>query len=146
MGGRIPLRTLTVEIEALKNAYAALNRGDIAAFVSVFDPQVERIEWPGLPQAATYLGLAAVTAHVSKARGTWAEGGCEPTRLVAAPSGDRVIVFVRVRVRLKHETEWREGRTTDVYTFRNGKVVEFRTFADERQALAWAGTEASGAD
>jgi ketosteroid isomerase-like protein len=135
---------LAVETEALREAYAALNRNDIPAFVALFDPQIERVEFAESPQGGTYHGLAAVTAHIAKARGTWAEGSCEPKRFIVA--GDRVIVFVHVRVRLKHETEWREGHTTDVYTFRNGKAIQFRTFADERQALEWAGVKASGAD
>ena len=31
-----------------------------------------------------------------------------------------------MRVRLKHETEWREGGIADVYTFRNGKAIQMR--------------------
>lgn len=135
---------LAGEIEAIREAYAALNRNDIPGFVQVFDPEIERIELVEFPQGGTYHGLAAVTAHVAKARGTWAEGSCEPQRFIAA--GDRVVVFVHVRVRLKTETEWREGRTADVFTFRNGKAIQFRTFADERQALEWAGVNASDAD
>ena len=135
---------LAVETDALRDAYAALNRNDIPGFVQHFDPQIERIEPADFPQGGTYHGLAAVTAHVAKGRGTWAEGGCEPQRFIVA--GERVIVFIHVRVRLKHETEWREGRIADVYTFRNGKAIQFRTFADERQALEWAGVEASDAN
>jgi len=48
-------------------------------------------------------------------------------------------VFLHVRVRLKDHTEWLDGHIADVFTFRNGKAVQFRTFADERQALEWAG-------
>jgi ketosteroid isomerase-like protein len=136
--------SLAAETEALREAYAALNRNDIPAFVALFDPQIERIEFAESPQGGTYHGLAAVTAHISKARATWAEGSCEPTRFIVA--GDRVIVFVHVHVRLKHETEWREGHVGDVYTFRNGKAIQFRTFADEQQALEWAGVKASDAD
>jgi ketosteroid isomerase-like protein len=136
--------SLEAETQALREAYAALNRNDIPAFVQVFDPQIERIEPADFPQGGTYHGLAAVTAHLSKARGTWAEGSCEPQRFIVA--GDRIIVLIDVRVRLKTETEWREGRIADVYTFRNGKAIEFRTFADERQALEWAGAQPSDAD
>jgi hypothetical protein len=135
----------TAETEALRAAYAALNRNDIPGFVQLFDPQIERIEPAEFPQGGTYHGLAAVTAHVAKGRGTWAEGSCEPHRFIVA-GDDRVIVVVDVRVRLKHETAWREGRIADVFTFRNGKAIEFRTFADERQALEWAGVNASDAD
>jgi ketosteroid isomerase-like protein len=132
---------LAAETQAIREAYAALNRGDVPGFVSVLDPQVERVEPAGFPMSGTYRGLAAVTAHLSKARGTWAEGSCEPRRFIVA--GDRLIVLVDVRVRLKHETDWREGRIADVFTFRNGKAIGFRTFGEERQALEWAGVEAS---
>ena len=134
---------LAAETEAIREAYAALNRNDVAGFVAVFDPQVERIEPSDFPGAGTYHGLEAVRAHVAKARGTWAEGGCQPQRFVVA--GDRVVVLVHVRVRVKGEAEWRDGRTGDVFTFRNGKVIQFRTFFDEREALEFAGVKASDA-
>lgn len=140
MGKRTP--PLATETEALKQAYAALNRNDIPGFVRVMDPQIERIEH--FPSGGTYHGIAAVTEHASQARETWAEGSCEPERFVAA--GDKVIVFVHVHVRLKHETEWREGRLADIYTFRNGKAIQMRTFADRQQALEWAGVKASDAN
>jgi ketosteroid isomerase-like protein len=139
---RDPTSTLAGEIDAVHEAYAALNRGDVPSFVRLFDASVERIEEIG--SGATHRGLAAVTQHVAEARATWAEGSCQPQRFcVGGVAGDRVVVFVDVRVRLKNETQWREGRTVDVYTFRNGKVIEFRTFGDERQAVQWAGVQVS---
>jgi ketosteroid isomerase-like protein len=129
--------SLTVETKALREAYTALNRNDIPAFVKVFDPQIEWIEPAEITGGGTYHGLEVVMAHLSQARGSWAEGSCEPERFIVA--GDRIILFVYVRVRLEHETEWREGRIADVYTFRNGKAIQKRTFADRRQALEWAG-------
>ncbi len=90
--------------------------------------------------AGIFHGIEAVKAHVTQGRSTWAEGGCEPQQFIVA--SDKVVVSVHVRVRLKDQTDWLEGRTTDVYTFRNGKVIEFRTFADEQQALDYAGLEA----
>ncbi|CAN5403902.1 nuclear transport factor 2 family protein [soil metagenome] len=128
-----PTPSLAAEIEALREAYAALNRNDVPGFVAIFDPQIERIE--EFAQTRTYHGLAAVTAHVLEGRSTWAEGGCEPERFIV--SGERIIVLVNINVRLKTETEWREGRTGDVFTFRNGKAVEFHSFADGRRANEW---------
>jgi ketosteroid isomerase-like protein len=132
---------LAAETEALRQAYAALNRNDIPGFVQVFDPQVERTH--DFAEDETYHGLAAVTEHTSRARETWAEGSCEPQRFIA--NGDKVIVFAQVRVKLKHEKEWREGLTADVFTFRNGKAVQMRTFVDRRKALQWAGVDAPDA-
>lgn len=140
-GNKTP--SLTAETEMLRQAYAALNRNDVAGFVKDFDLQIERIEPADSPGGGTYRGLEAVEAHVAHHRGNWAEGACEPQRFLVA--GDKVIVFADVRVRLKHETEWREGRTADVFTFRNGKAIQFRTFFDEQQALEWAGVKVSDA-
>jgi ketosteroid isomerase-like protein len=52
-------------------------------------------------------------------------------------------VPIHVRVRLNDQPDWIDARIADVYTFRNGKAIEFRTFADEQQALEWAGAEES---
>ena len=130
---------LASETEALKEAYAALNRNDIPGFMQIFDPEIERVEPEGFPTSGTYRGLEAVTAIFSQARSTWAEGACEPERFLVA--GDKIIVFVHVRVRLKDNTHWIDARIADVFTWRQGKAIQFRTFADEHQALAWAGVD-----
>ena len=133
-------RPLAAETEALREAYAALNRNDIPAMVRAFDPQIEWTEPADYPTGGTYHGLAAVTSHLSESRATWAEGSCEPEEFIVA--GDKVVVFVHVRARLKQETEWREARLADVYTFRNGKATQLRAFADRRKALEWARADA----
>jgi uncharacterized protein len=111
---------METEIEAIKSAYAALNCGDIDGFVKDFDPQIVRIEFEGSPNAGASRGINDVRAHVAIGRSSWAEGACEPVRLIT--SGDKVIVFCHVRVRLNDQTDWLEGRTADVYTWSNGKV------------------------
>lgn len=128
------------EIAVLRQAYAALNLGDTGGFVKDFDPQIVRVEPADVPEDGIFRGLEAVMAHVSHHRANWAEGGCEPQQFRVF--GDRILVSVRVRVRLKHEPEWREGQVSDVFEFRGGKVMQFRTFWDEAQALAWAAESA----
>jgi len=130
---------LEPETQAVREFYAALNRGDVPAALNAFDAQIEVIEPPEFPMAGTYHGLAAVKEHFTKARATWAEGSCEPQRFIAA--SDKVIAIVEVRVRLKTEKEWRQGRLADVFTFRKGKVTQFRNFAEEKQALEFAGAK-----
>lgn len=140
--------SMQAEAEALRGAYAALNRNDISGFIALFDPEIERIEPTEVRHAGTYRGLESVKAHFLKARGTWAEGSCEPKRFIVAPhspDGDRLVVCVHVRVRLKAETEWREGRVGDVFTFRNGRVIQFQTFVSEEQAFASVGIPPSEA-
>ena len=137
------LPTPDVEV-ALRGIYAAINRNDIPAALALLDPRIEWIEPPEYPEGGTTRGLADVEALHRRARATWAEGSCEPERFIFA--GDRVIVFVHVRVRLKDKVEWIEGRLADVYTFRDGKIIQKRTFDEPQQALEWVGVDASGAD
>jgi len=122
------------EIAALKATYAAINRNDIDAAVEPFDPQIAWIEPAEYTGSATCHGRDAVEAHLKRARATWAEGSCEPERFVVA--GDRIVVLIRVHVRLKGETDWREGVHAAVYTFRDGKAVEMRIVDDPQEALA----------
>ena len=134
---------LAAEIEAVKQTYAAINRNDIPAAMQAFDPQMEWIEPPDYPGAGTHRGHAEVTANISKGRNTWAEGSCELERFIVA--GDKIVVFVHARVRLKDHTEWIDGRFADVYTFRNGKAIQMRSFGERREALEWVGAKASDA-
>ena len=142
MGTATP--SLAAETNALREAYAAFNWNDIPAFGQIFDPQIEWIEPVEFAGGGTYRGLDVVLAHLVKSRQSWAEGSCEPQRIVVA--GDRIVQIVHVHVRLKHETEWREGQVAEVYTFRHGKVIQVRLFGDGKQAMEWAGVKGSDGD
>jgi ketosteroid isomerase-like protein len=131
------------ETALLVESYAALNRNDIPGALEAFDEQIEWIEPVEFPGGRSCHGIEDVTAHLSRARDRWAEGACEPERFIAA--GDRIIAMCHVHVRLTGATEWIDGRLADVYTFRDGKVVQKRTFGDPRQALEWSGVSATEA-
>jgi len=51
------------------------------------------------------------------------------------------VEFVHARVRSKGSHEWAEVRLADVYTFRDGKAIQMRAYADRRKALEWAGVK-----
>jgi len=130
---------MAAEIEALERFFAAVNRNDMQAITQDFDPQIVRVEPEGFPTAGTYRGIAEVQAHVTKGRGTWAEGTCEPERFRV--NGDKVVAYLHVRVRLKGSTEWIDARFADGFVFRAGKIIEYRSFGERAQALEWAGIE-----
>ena len=135
--------SLAAEIETVKEYYAAVNRNDIPAAMKFFDPQAEWTEPPNYPGAGTHRGHAEVMANLSKGRNSWAEGTCEPERFIVA--GDKIVVFVHVRVRLKDHTDWIDACFADVYTFRNGKAIQGRSFGERQEALEWAGAKGSAA-
>ena len=124
---------------AVREIYAAINRHDIPAVIAFLDPQIEWIEPIEYPRGGTRHGLEAVSELFSVSLDTWAEGSCEPERLVVA--GDTILVLVHVHVRLKESTEFIDGRIGDAYRFRDGKVVMKRTFDEWDEALEWAGIE-----
>jgi ketosteroid isomerase-like protein len=124
-------------IGALRDAYAAFNRGDIAAAVEALDPQIEWIEPAEFPGGGTYHGQAGAEAYLTQSRASVAEVHSEPERFI--PAGDRIVVFVDARVRAHDSEVWHDIRLADVFTFRNGKAVQMRAFADRQEALRWAG-------
>jgi ketosteroid isomerase-like protein len=135
-------RTMSIEVEALKRFFAAINRNDIQAVAKDFDPQIVRVEPDGFPTAGTYRGIAAVQEHVRTGRGTWAEGSCEPENFFV--KGDKVVVYLYAWVRLKDAANWTGGRFADGFVFHQGKITEYRTFGRREEALRWAGIEDHG--
>ena len=128
---------MSTETEALERFFAAVNRNDMQAMIQDFAPEIVRIEPEGFPTAGTYRGIAEVQAHVTQGRGTWAEGACEPEKFLE--NGDKVVVYLHVRVRLKGSTKWVGGRFADGFVFRNGKIIQYLSFAERAAALVWAG-------
>ncbi len=130
---------MTPEVDALEHFYAAINRNDMQAITRDFDPQIVHVEPEGFPTAGTHRGSAAVQANVTKGRGTWAEGSCEPEKFLI--NGEQVVVYLYAWVRVKGAAEWTGGRFADGFVFRKGKIIEYRTFWERAQALEWAGIE-----
>jgi ketosteroid isomerase-like protein len=124
-------------IRILRDAYAAFNRGDIAAAVAQLDPDIEWTEPPEFPGGHSYHGRREVAGYLTQSRANWAEGSSEPEQFI--PAGDRIVVFVHARFRLNGSTDWQDVRLADVYTFKKGTPVSMRAFADRQEALHWAG-------
>lgn len=130
---------MSARTEALEHFFAAVNRNDMQAIARDFDPGIVRIEPEGFPTAGTCRGIADVRDHVSKGRGTWAEGTCDPEKFVV--KGDKVVVYLHARVRLKGSSDWVGGRFADGFVFRDSRIIEYRSFAERAEALAWAGID-----
>lgn len=130
---------MSTRVQALEQFFAAINRNDMQAVSKDFDPDIVRIEPEGFPSSGTYRGMAGVCEQVRAGRGTWAEGSCDPEGFFE--QGDKVVVYLHVRVRLDGAADWIEGRFADGFVFREGKIIEYRTFGERNQALRWAGIE-----
>lgn len=133
---------MSIEVQALERFFAAINRNDMQAVIADFDPQIVRIEPEGFPTAGTYRGISEVQAHVTTGRQTWAEGSCTPEKFLV--HGNRVVVYLHAWVRLNGSTDWVGGRFADGFEFRHGKIIQYLSFGERRDALKWAGLEDIG--
>src|SRR5882672_7038498 len=93
-------------IAGLRAAYSAFNRGDMLAAVELFDPQIEWTEPAEFPGGGTYRGQAGAKAYLTQSRESAAEVHSEPEKFI--PVGDRVVVFVRARVRAHDSNVWQD--------------------------------------
>jgi ketosteroid isomerase-like protein len=126
-------------ITSLREAYAAFNRGDMDVAVKSLDPQIEWSEPAEFPGGGTYHGREQAKGYLTQSRAGAAEVNSDPERFIIV--GDRIVVFVHARVRPKGSNEYQDIRLADVYTVRDGKIVEMRAFANRQDALQWVGAE-----
>jgi ketosteroid isomerase-like protein len=124
-------------IAALRDAYAAFNRGDIDAAVQPLDEHIEWTEPASFPGGGTYHGRDGAHKYLAQSRAGLAEGTSEPEKFIVA--GNRIVVLVRAYVRPKGSNEWVDMRLADVYTVRDGKAIGMHAFTDRQEALRWAG-------
>lgn len=124
-------------LKAANELYQAINCNDIGCYLKLFDPQIVRIEFQGSPSEGIYRGLAELEANFKRGRDTWAEGSCSPEQFIT--SKDKLVVLVHVNVRLKDKSEWIDARIADGLKFRDGRIIEFRSFLEKEEALNWAG-------
>lgn len=127
---------MSTETEVLERFFAAINRNDMDAIPAFFDSEIVRVEPEGFPTAGTYRGITEVLEHLRKGRGTWAEGSCDPEKYLQ--SGDKVVVYLHARVRLHGSNEWVGGRFADGFVMRDGRILQYLSFAERAEALKWA--------
>ncbi len=76
------------DVELLKSAYEALNRGDTEAALEALEPGAEWCEHSALPEAGTYHGRKAIERFLE----SWHEFRQEVERIVVG--GDRVALLL----------------------------------------------------
>ena len=128
---------MSANTDVLEQFFAAINRFDIEACTALLDPQVVRMEPEGHATTGTYHGIAELREHLSKGRGSWAEGSCDPEQMLE--NGNKVVVYLHARVRMKETGEWIDGRFADGFVLRAGKIMHYQTFWQRSDALDWAG-------
>ena len=114
-------------VQAVQQQYATFLRGDIQA---VLNGLTDDVEWqePGppdvLPWAGTRRGREQVAQFFTLLSEILEFEQFEPQEFIA--QGDKVVVLVRQRVRVKTTGRTFEQDTAQVLTLREGKIAKFR--------------------
>jgi uncharacterized protein len=125
-------------VEILRRAFDAFNRGDIDAAVADFAPECEYFASGALPDSAPfYRGPEGYKRNISWILDEFDDAHVEVHELIGA--GDQVMASLIMRGRGKRsgvETSW---NLWQVWTVREGKAVRGRGFTERSEALKAAG-------
>lgn len=118
--------------QVVKDAYAAFQRGDINTILGSLD---DAVVWEAVkgtegvvPTAGVRRGRPAVGEFFSQVNDSITFDVFEPREFVA--QGDTVVTIGQYRGKAKSTGRPFSSDWVMVFTFRNGKVVRFREFAD----------------
>jgi len=127
-------------VDLVRQAYEAWNRGDLDAAFGFLDPDVEVSVPPDFPETGTFHGRAEIRRWVeNELVAALEEVRAEPERFFDA--GDQVVVFVRYSGRGKESGLDVRGAIVDghVWTLRDGKALKLRMYQGTGAALEAAG-------
>jgi ketosteroid isomerase-like protein len=126
-------------VETLRRALEAFNRGDVDAALEALDAEVE---WypavqPMLGERTVYRGHQGVRDLFRELFEVYLEFQIEDAEF--QDLADRVVATCRVRARGKQSGAESDSPFGYLFEFRNGAVVRVRAFLDPNEALEAAG-------
>jgi ketosteroid isomerase-like protein len=121
-------------VELVRRVYAALPRGDGDTLHDLAAPELVVDFSRRLVEPVVVRGRdEALAFFLSQAREAWDDWPVwEPNELIDAD--DKVVAFIRTSARGKGSGVEVEAYVWNLWTFRDGKTVEFKYFGDDRAA------------
>lgn len=123
-------------VEIVRAVYEAFNRRDWDAAFRDAHPDFEFTIQRG-PNAGAHRGREQVQRFLEDQSSAFDIWTVEPEKFFEA--GDRVVAFVRFRLRPKGSNAEFEIRIGNLWTIRDGKVISNRGFPEPEEALQAAG-------
>jgi ketosteroid isomerase-like protein len=120
-------------VEILRDAYEALNQGDIDSALNVLEPDAEWQEHSDLPEADVYRGRDTIRTFLLGYLDSWEEFHQETEELI--DSGERVAVLLRMAAKGKGSGIEVESRYAHLWTMHGGRGVRVDAYADPNAAL-----------
>jgi ketosteroid isomerase-like protein len=121
-------------MEIVRRLYEAVNTSGIGAAAEYAHPNVEVVPPPHWPEGSTLRGREQLEEFAHQWTEAFEGFKVEPERFVD-PGGQRVIVYVRDRGRIRGSDAEIDTRLIHVWTLVAGKIIRWQVFADEAQAL-----------
>ena len=120
-------------VEVLRDAYEALNDGDIERALAVLDEDAEWSEHSDLPEAGTYRGREAIRTFLERFLESWQDFDQELEEIIA---GDPcVLIMLHSRVRGKGSGIAVEAQYAHLWTMEEGRGVRVDAYFDREEGL-----------
>ena len=124
-------------VQVVRDAYAAFQRGDITALLALV---ADNVEWHAIkgaegvaPHAGARRGKAAVADFFAQLGASTEFTRFEPREFIA--QGDQVVAIGEYAARVKSTGRSVASDWAMVFTVRDGKVVRFREWTDSAQLV-----------
>jgi ketosteroid isomerase-like protein len=125
----MPSTTTTENLETVKGLYESFAEGDIEAIRDIIDPDVELHEPRGIAGGGTLHGFDEIVENVlSKLGDDWEDVSVVPERYVA--DDDTVVVLQTWSGTYSETGKSVEYPGAHVFEFEDGKIVQWRSYAD----------------
>jgi uncharacterized protein len=124
-------------IEIVRRAYEAANRGDFERVSPDLHPEIEFHTYAQSPEAGLYRGKEAVQRYNQGLFEQFETTRFEIEELVDA--GDRVVVVSTQHAQPKGGQQEMNVRVVEVWTIRDGLLAERRSYSTKAEALEAAG-------
>jgi uncharacterized protein len=120
-------------VEILRDAYEALNDGDIERALAVLDEDAEWSEHSDLPEAGTYRGRDAIRTFLESFLESWQDFDQEMEELITG--GPCVLIMLRSRQRGKGSGVAVEAQYAHLWTMEDGRGVRVDAYFVREEAL-----------
>lgn len=124
-------------VDIVKRAHAALSRGDTEAFIREMDERIEGMSRVMDAEGITYSGHDGIRRFVADLLSVFPDFRSEVVN--AVEDNATVVAELRFGGSATRSALAVEGRTWQALTFRGGKILSFRAYETEAEALEAVG-------
>jgi ketosteroid isomerase-like protein len=129
-----------IDLDDFRRRFEAIGRQDWDTAAGLLDPGIEWHDPSEVPDAGVHVGLDAVRRYwAEELLDAWETWDLQLETLI--PASDRILSISRLRGKGKHTGITVDMELFQVWTFKDGLVIEQRGFFDREQAFAAAGID-----